>query len=59
LYGKKSKPFKQSVEPETAELVTLTPEEQKLLDQVEEVGEASIKHDIRASTLSLIICFHR
>ncbi|MBI2792223.1 MAG: IS66 family transposase [Gammaproteobacteria bacterium] len=46
LYGKKSERFKQSVEPDTTELVTLTPEEQKLLDEVEEVGDANIKRDV-------------
>lgn len=45
LYGKKSECFKQSVEPDTAELVTLTPEEQKLLDEVEEVKDANIKRN--------------
>ncbi len=44
MYGKKSERFKQSIEPDATD-VTLTPEEQKLLDEVEEVGEPSIKLD--------------
>ena len=45
LYGKKSERFKQSVESDAAD-VTLTPEEQKLLDEAEEVGDANIKRDV-------------
>ncbi len=46
LYGKKSERFKQSDEPDTAKLVTLTPEEQKLLYEIEEIEKAGHKRDI-------------
>ncbi len=46
LYGKKSERFKQSVEHDTAELVTITSEEQKLLEVIEEIGEKSNKPNI-------------
>lgn len=41
LYGKKSERFKQTVELETAELTTLTPEEMQLIEDIEEVAQPS------------------
>ncbi len=46
LYGKKSERFKQSVDLHSPELTMLTPEEQKLLDEIEEVGDLGNKRDI-------------